>query len=64
MDLQKFLEKRGRYAESSDDDEIIDDSLPIIRRINASVEKRGREAASSDDEIFEDSLPIIRRNIL
>jgi len=62
MDLQKFLEKRGRYAESSDDDEIIDDSLPIIRRINASVEKRGREAASSDDLIFEDSLPIIQCN--
>ena len=37
MDLQKFLEKRGRYAESSDDDEIIDVSLPPHLRKNASV---------------------------
>ena len=48
MDLQKLLEKRGREAESSDD-EIIDDSLPPHLRKNASLSVASTVNSSMDN---------------
>jgi hypothetical protein len=56
MDLQKVLEKRGRYAESSDDDEIIDDSLPPHLRKNTSVSVASTINSSTDNDILLDFL--------
>jgi hypothetical protein len=56
MDLPKLLEKRGREAESSDDDEIIDNSLPLHQRKNASISVTSTVNSSNDDDILLDYL--------